>query len=107
MPLERVGTQSVPMTRMKPKVTGGICEYHGVVDATQPSTEQYKLCGCFRDVGELRCSYCPENVDPIEVVRMSQMKVHEHPDKPGIWIAVCDRRNCTDAHQHRFNKAVS
>ncbi len=102
MPLERVGTQSLPVTRMKPIVTGGICEHCGVLDATQPSQVQYQLCPHFKDIGELRCSYCPDNVDPMEVIRRAKMKVHEHPDKPGVWIALCDSYNCTLAHEKRF-----
>lgn len=102
MPLERVSSQSVPMTRMKPVVTGGICEYCGVLDGTKDATEQYKLCPHFKDIGELRCSYCPDSVDPVEVIRSSKMKVHEHPDKPNVWIALCDRYNCTLAHERRF-----
>ena len=107
MPLERVGTQSVPFTRMKPYVTGGICDFCGVLDATQKSEVQYQLCPHFKDIGELRCSYCPDNADPTEVIRRSKMKIHEHPDKPGTWIALCDSYNCTLAHEKRFNRAVS
>lgn len=117
MPLERVGTQSVPFTRMKPMVTGGICEFCGVQDATRPATEQYQLCPHFKPLMQelisqgqeptLRCSYCPDNADPVEVIRRSKMKIHESPDKPGVWIALCDSYNCTLKHEQRFNKAVS
>lgn len=102
MPLERVGSQSVAVTRMKPYVTGGICAFCGVIDATQPSTVQYQLCPHFKEIGELRCSYCPDNVDPTEVIRRSKMKVHEHPDKPNVWIALCDSYDCTLKHEKRF-----
>ena len=107
MPLERVGTQSVPQTRMKPRVIGGICEFCGVQDGNQPSQVQYLLCPHFRDIGELRCSYCPETSDPIEVIKKANIKVHEHPDKPGVWVAVCDSYNCEVAHNKRFNNAVA
>lgn len=102
MPLERVGAISTPMTRMKPKVTGGICEFCGVVDSQQPSEVQYRLCPHFTDIGELRCTYCPPNVDPIDVIRKARIKIHENPDRPGIWVAVCDQTSCEAAHERRF-----
>lgn len=107
MPLERQGQYSVPMTRMKPKVIGGICEHCGVLDGNSPSEVQYLLCPHFKEIGELRCSYCPESADPVEVIKKANIKVHEHPDKPNTWIAVCDSYNCGNAHQKRFNRAVS
>ena len=109
MPLERAGAKSMPYTRMKPRVIGGVCEYCGVVNSNYPSEEQYKLCPHFKDLkdqfnptGELRCTYCPDNADPVEVVKKADMKVHEHPDKPNVWIAVCDSYNCVKAHENRF-----
>lgn len=120
MPLERLersGTQSVPFTRMKPYVTGGVCDFCGVLDANQKSEVQYQLCPHFKGLMEalimqgeqpvLRCTYCPDNADPTEVIRRSKMKTHESPDKPGVWITLCDSYNCTLAHEKRFNKAVA
>ena len=107
MPLERIGAKSAPYTRMKPHVIGGVCEFCGVLDNLQPSENQYLLCPHFKDIGELRCSYCPATADPIEVIKKADMKVHEHPDKPGVWIAVCDSYNCARAHETRFNLATS
>jgi hypothetical protein len=106
MPLERVGQVSTPYTRMKPHVIGGICEFCGVVDNTQPSEVQYQLCPHFKDIGLLQCSYCPQNADPIDVIKKANIKVHEHPDKPGVWVAVCDSYNCTAAHEKRFVRNV-
>lgn len=107
MPLERVGVKSTPFTRMKPHVIGGVCEFCGIVDNTKESEIQYTLCPHFRDIGEIRCSYCPENANPVDVIKKADIKVHEHPDKPNVWIAVCDAYNCAKAHQERFNRAVS
>lgn len=107
MPLERQGAKSTPYTRMKPRVIGGVCAFHGVMDNNQPSEVQYLLCPCFKDVGELRCTYCPETTDPVEVIKKADIKVHEHPDRPGTWIAVCDSYNCSRAHETRFNRAVA
>ena len=107
MPLERAGSKSLPYTRMKPRVIGGICEFCGVVNNSYPSEEQYKLCPHFKDIGELRCSYCPDNADPIEILKKADIKVHEHPDRPGTWIAVCDSYNCVKAHENRFVRNVS
>ena len=102
MPLERQGNVSTVYTRMKPRVIGGVCEFCGVIDAGQPSEVQYQLCPHFKDIGELRCSYCPENADPIDEIKKGNIKVHEHPDKPGTWIAVCDSYNCEKKHEQRF-----
>lgn len=106
MALERVGQKSVPYTRMKPRVIGGVCEFCGTLDSNQPSEVQYQLCPHFKEIGELRCSYCPENANPVDVIKKADIKVHEHPDRPGTWIAVCDSYNCTLAHEKRFNRAT-
>lgn len=106
MPLERVGAKSVPFTRMKPHVIGGVCEFCGIMDNTQPSEVQYMLCPHFKDIGEIRCSYCPESANPIDVIKKANIKVHEHPDRPNMWIAVCDSYNCTRAHELRFDRAT-
>lgn len=105
--LERLGSLGAPVTRRRPQVIGGICEFCGVMDNNQLSVDQYKLCSHFKDVGELRCSYCPESVDPIEVIRKAKINTYENPDRPGVWIAVCDSYNCVTAHQKRFNRATS
>lgn len=107
MPLERQGSQSVPFTRMKPKVIGGVCEFCGVIDSGQPSEVQYLLCPHFTEIGELRCSYCPTNTDPVEVIKKESIKIHEHPERPGTWVAVCGSYNCSKAHEARFNRAVA
>lgn len=112
MPLERMGAQSVPMSRVKPTVIGGVCEYCGTVDNQQPPEVQYQLCQHFRDLRAqgmeiLQCSYCPASSNPIDVIKKGRIHVHEHPDKPNVWIAVCDSYNCTLAHEKRFNRATS
>lgn len=104
--LERQGATSAPVTRMLPRVQGGVCEFCGVVDGNQPSEAQYELCPHFKGLGVLRCSYCPETSDPIEVIRKGIIKVHEHPDRPGQWIAVCNSLQCSDAHLKRFNRST-
>jgi hypothetical protein len=116
MPLERLGSQSVQMTRIKPQVRGGVCEYCGTLDGTKPATEQYKLCSHYKPLMDelerqgqepvLRCTYCPDQVDPNEVVRSGILNVHEHPDKPNVWITVCNRFECTSKHEKRFVRNV-
>lgn len=104
--IERQGNVSVPYTRMKPRVICGVCESCGVINNLLPSIEQYKLCPHFKELGELRCTYCPEHADPLDVLSKADMKVHEHPDKPGVYVVVCDRYECAKAHQERFKRNV-
>lgn len=106
MEIERTGTRSEPYTQMFPHIIGGVCEYCGILDNTKPSTEQYKLCPHFKTFGEMRCSYCPENVDPTEVVAHADIKVHGHPDNPNKLVVVCDTYNCSRAHEARFKRSV-
>lgn len=103
---ERQGAQGVAMTQMYPRVIGGVCEYCGVIDPLLPSTEQYKLCVHFKGLGELRCSYCPQNVNPDEVVYHADMKIHAHPDNPDKLVVVCDSYNCSQKHIAKFAPAA-
>jgi len=80
--IERQGSRTVPVTRRWPQVRGGVCEFCGVVDKNYPSTEQYKLCPHFREIGELRCSYCDETKNPDDIIYHSVLNVAGHPDKP-------------------------
>lgn len=105
--LERQGLRAEPSSRRLPEVRGGVCEYCGVLDKFQDSHDQYKLCEHFRGMGQLRCSYCPESKDPVDIVRRSVIKVAENPDKPGSWIAWCDSYECSEKHLARFNRARS
>lgn len=102
--IERQGQRSEAYTEYYPRVTGGICEFCGVVDNKMPATEQYKLCVHFKDMGELRCSYCPETVNPEEVVYHSTLNIHGHPDNPQKLVVVCDAYNCSRAHEARFKR---
>lgn len=104
--IERQGTKSESYTRMYPHVISGICEYCGVMDNTKPSTEQYKLCPHFKEMGELRCSYCPENSNVEEVIYHADLKIHEHPENPNKLVVVCDSYNCSQAHINRFKRSV-
>ena len=101
--IERRGDASVPYTRMKPRVIGGACEFCGPLNPNvPPGVFQYQLCPHFKEIGELRCSYCDAAKDPKDVVYHGNLKIHEHPDKPGTWIVVCDSLTCSDAHIARF-----
>lgn len=104
--IERQNNAGVAVSRMYPRVTGGVCEYCGVIDNLQPATEQYKLCQHFKTFGELRCSYCPESADPTEVVYHAELKIHEHPDNPSKLVVVCDSYNCSQKHIQRFTRTV-
>lgn len=104
--IERQSQVAAPMTRMYPRVIGGHCEFCGVLNNELPSTEQYKLCPHFQGMGELRCSYCSENINPEEVVYRANLKIHGHPDNPNTVIVVCDSYNCSQAHIKRFNRSL-
>lgn len=104
---ERQGSISEPVTRMYPRVIGGTCEFCGVMDNLQPSEMQYRLCPHFKGVGELRCSYCPEQVDPTQIINERKITIHGHPDKPNELIAVCDSYNCSQAHLKRFKRNLA
>ena len=101
MQIERQGSRSEPYTRRFPEVRGGICDFCGVLDKNVPSQYQYKLCPHYRGQ-QLRCSYCPDNKDPDEVVYHANLNIHEHPDRPGVMIVVCNSYNCSKAHLERF-----
>ncbi len=103
--IERQGRQGVPMVRRYPEVRGGICEFCGVINPSKPSTEQYKLCPHFKDIGELRCSYCDATKNPEEVIYKSVMNTYEHPDNPAKLVVVCDNFTCIQKHQERFQTA--
>lgn len=102
---ERETAQPGVVTRMFPAVIGGVCEYHGVIDNTQPSIEQYKLCpddGIHPHYSLIRCSYCPQSKDPNDVIYKSKMTIMRNPDRPDKMIAVCDNFTCLQAHHERF-----
>jgi len=101
--IERQGAISVPYTHHYPKVIGGTCEWCGVKDPVQPAYMQYRLCDHFKDMGELRCSYCPESANPEDVIYHSTLNIHDHPDKPNQVVVVCDSYNCSEKHLARFD----
>lgn len=106
MRVERQGARSEPYTRRYPQVRGGVCEYCGVLDGNVPSQHQYKLCPHYRGM-QLRCSYCPENKDPDEVVTHAVLNVAESPDREGTLIVWCDSYECSRAHEGRFKRSTS
>jgi len=99
--IERQGSQSEPYVRHFPQVRGGVCEFCGVLDPNTPSQYQYKLCPHYRGMN-LRCTYCPPEKDPDEVIRSTKLEIVEHPDRPGVMIAVCSSYDCEKKHQERF-----
>ncbi len=103
--IERQGDKSEPYTHRLPQVRGGVCEYCGILDPNVPSQHQYKLCGHYRNIGQLRCSYCDETKDPDEVIGMSALNVAEHPDNPDKLVVWCDRYECSRKHEKRFKRS--
>lgn len=101
--IERQGSRAEPYTQRFPQVRGGICEYCGVIDSNQPSEYQYKLCPHYRGM-QLRCSYCPDNKNPDEVIGHHTLNVAGHPDDPNTIIAWCDSYDCSRKHEVRFKR---
>ena len=102
--IERQGQRAEAYSERLPQVRGGICEHCGVLDRNVPSEHQYKLCGHFRDIGQLRCSYCDETKNPDDVIGHSNLNVAKHPDNPNKLIVWCDSYNCSKAHEQRFKR---
>lgn len=102
--IERQGVATEPMVHHYPQVTSGVCEFCGVIDPKQPSTVQYTLCHHFKDLGELRCSYCDENRDPSDVIYHETLNITDHPDHPDKIVVVCGSYNCSQKHQARFKR---
>ncbi len=67
----------------------------------------YSDISSFKGMGELRCSYCPENANPEEVVYHADLKIHTHPDNPNKVVVVCDSYNCSQAHLKRFQRNLA
>ena len=101
--VERQGIKAEPYTQRYPEVRGGICEYCGVIDQNQPSEYQYKLCPHFRGM-QLRCSYCPENKNPDDVIGHHRLQIAGHPENPNTIIAWCDSYDCSKKHETRFKR---
>jgi len=99
---ERQGSTTEPITRSYPAVIAGTCEFCGVIDNLKPAEMQYRLCPHFKAMGELRCSYCPEQADPTQVIKERRITIHGSPTNPNAVIAVCDSYNCSQAHLKRF-----
>ena len=106
---ERQGRTTEPVTRMFPPIRGGVCDFCGIRDNKKPPEIQYTLpheptCpySSMGGLGTLACSYCPQNVDPADVVKNRLLMVHESPTSPGRIIAVCDSLQCSSAHEKRF-----
>lgn len=101
--VERQGNKSEPYTIRHPQVRGGVCEFCGVLDRNTPSQFQYKLCPHYRGM-QLRCSYCPENKDPDEVIGHAILNIADSPDGQTL-IVWCDSYECSRAHETRFKRA--
>lgn len=106
MHVERQGSQSEPYTQRFPQIRGGVCEFCGVLDKNVPSQFQYKLCPHYRGL-QARCTYCPENKDPDDVVYHAAMNVASHPENPSTLIMWCDSYECSRAHEKRFKRSSS
>ena len=100
--IERQGSRTVPVTRRWPQVRGGLCEFCGVMDKNFRSEDQYKLCPHFREIGQLRCSYCDESKNPDDIIYHSVLNIAAHPDNPDKLIVWCNAYTCSQKHEKRF-----
>ena len=100
--IERQGGYTEPMTRRLPQIRGGVCEFCGILDKNVPSHFQYQLCPHFRGLGEMRCSYCNEAMNPLDVIKQGVINVAEHPDNPDKLVVWCNSYVCSGKHIARF-----
>ena len=100
--IERQGVRTEAYTRRLPQIRGGICEFCGVMDNKVPSQFQYQLCPHFRGLGEMRCSYCDETQNPVDVILHAVLNIAEHPDKPNELVVWCNSYKCSGKHETRF-----
>ncbi len=84
-----------------PDIRGGICEFCGIMDSTQPAWDQFKLCPHYKSM-DVRCIYCPVGTDMDDVVKGRTIKVRERLDKPGVLTMWCTDFKCEQAHWTRF-----
>lgn len=87
-----------------PDIRGGICEDCGVLDNNQPSEVQYKLCKHYKD-RDMRCSFCKENADHDEVIRMSTLVVKQDPYSPNHLVTLCGSYECTRKFEAKYHLA--
>ena len=99
--VERQGNVSAPAVHFHPQVRGGVCEWCGVIDPSQPSQYQYKLCPHYRGM-QLRCTYCPQTKDSDDVIYHSTLNIAEHPDNPDKLVVWCNSYECSKKHIARF-----
>jgi len=100
--IERQGGASQPFTHKYPEIRAGTCEWCGTLDPNVPPQFQYKLCPHFRGMGDVMCSYCPEDKNPNDIVSSHAIHVWDSPTNPGQVIAVCGSFECNQRHQNRF-----
>lgn len=99
--IERREGVTSPMVGKYPTVRAGICDRCGVMDPNYPSIHQYKLCPHYRGK-QLACSYCPNTVDPDEVIAHSIMEIYDSPTNPNELVVHCNHTTCLDKHYKRF-----
>ena len=55
---------------------------------------------------QLRCTYCPKDVNMRSVINGRTLYVYSLPDNPTQLIVVCSDYRCQVKHQARFNRSV-
>lgn len=103
--IERQGLRTEPFTHRHPQVRGGICEFCGVIDPNVDSKDQYKMCPHYRGM-QLKCSYCPDNKDPDDIIYHSNLSIADSPNDPGSLVVWCDSYECSRAHESRFKRST-
>ena len=104
--IERRNAQGSAVSGRYPRIKGGQCEFCGVLNPNIPGHLQYTLCPHFRNLGVMRCSYCPETANPEDVIAKSTLIVASHPNDPMSLVVCCNSRECSRKHMERFKTSL-
>ncbi len=102
MRLSRPGESNGISARFFPRIKGGVCESCGVIDPNYPGNMQYKLCPHYKGM-EMKCAFCKQAADHDDVVRMSDILVHEDPYLPGNLVTLCGSYECTKKYEQKYH----
>lgn len=102
MKLSAPGQSNNVQARFFPRILGGVCEACGVIDPNYPGHVQYKHCQHYKNM-EMKCAFCKQTADHQDVVRMSQMLVHEDPYAPGQLTTLCGSYECTKKYEQKYH----
>src|SRR5262245_58081989 len=97
----RFGPGTTLVSRSYPRVLAGTCEHCGVLNPNVAGELQYKFCPHYNGM-ELKCSFCKENADHPQVVRMSEMLVRDDPHNPNQLVVLCKSYDCMRKYEEKY-----